>query len=132
MLHPAAPILASPTKTRTGTSFQRDRESSPGDNSLACPGFFPMEFVISRQFVGGRWHDILSRSARRRVKYPAALTDLVEKGYIRRMPKDSVTGSAETWVLVQAMDAQGQQAGIYDVKSGSDATASDGTRYSDW
>ena len=46
MLHPAAPIMASPTKTRTGTSFQRDRESSPGDNSLACPGFFPMEFVI--------------------------------------------------------------------------------------
>lgn len=65
-------------------------------------------------------------------KYPAALTDLVEKGYIRRMPKDPVTGSAETWVLVQATDEQGQQAGIYDVKSGSEATAYDGTKYSDW
>ena len=65
-------------------------------------------------------------------KYPAALADLVEKGYIRRMPKDPVTGSAETWVLVQATDEQGQQAGIYDVKSGSEATADDGTKYSDW
>ena len=66
-------------------------------------------------------------------KYPAALADLVEKGYIRRMPKDPVTGSAETWVLVQATDEQGQQAGIYDLKSGSEATAYDGTtKYSDW
>ena len=45
-------------------------------------------------------------------KYPAALADLVEKGYIRRMPKDPVTGSEETWVLVQATDEQGQQAGL--------------------
>jgi len=35
-------------------------------------------------------------------------------------------------VLVQATDEQGQQAGIYDVKSGSEAAADDGTKYSDW
>jgi general secretion pathway protein G len=65
-------------------------------------------------------------------KYPAALADLVEKGYIRRLPKDPVTGSEATWVLVPATDEQGQQVGIYDVKSGSDAISSDGTKYSDW
>ena len=65
-------------------------------------------------------------------KYPQALTELVEKGYIRRMPKDPLTGSAESWVLVQATDEQGQQAGVYDVRSGSEAVAGDGSKYSDW
>jgi len=65
-------------------------------------------------------------------KYPAALNDLVDKKYIRRIPKDPVTGSAETWALVSLTDDQGQQGGIFDVRSGSDTIALDGTRYSDW
>ena len=65
-------------------------------------------------------------------KYPPALGDLAEKKYIRRVPKDPVTGSAETWVLVYFTDEQGQQQGIYDVKSGSEAIGLDGTRYNEW
>jgi general secretion pathway protein G len=65
-------------------------------------------------------------------KYPAGLQDLVEKGYIRRVPRDPVTGSAETWVGVPATDEQGQQQGLLDVRSGSEAIALDGTKYADW
>ena len=65
-------------------------------------------------------------------KYPAALNDLVDKPYLRRIPKDPITGSADTWSLVFFTDDQGQQNGIFDVKSGSDKVALDGTRYSDW
>ncbi len=65
-------------------------------------------------------------------KYPLALNDLVEKRYLRRMPKDPVTGSAETWALVYFTDEQGQQNGIIDVHSGSEGIALDGTRHSDW
>jgi general secretion pathway protein G len=65
-------------------------------------------------------------------KYPAALNDLVEKQYLRRLPKDPLTGSVETWALVYFTDEQGQQTGIFDVRSGSEAVALDGTRYSDW
>ena len=65
-------------------------------------------------------------------KYPPSLTDLAEKKYIRRVPKDPVTGSAETWSLVYFTDEQGQQQGIFDLKSGSEAIALDGTRYTDW
>ncbi|HSB67921.1 MAG TPA: prepilin-type N-terminal cleavage/methylation domain-containing protein [Candidatus Methylomirabilis sp.] len=65
-------------------------------------------------------------------KYPASLNDLVDKPYLRRIPKDPMTGSADTWVLVPATDEQGQQTGIFDVKSGSDRIALDGTRYGDW
>ncbi len=65
-------------------------------------------------------------------KYPDALTELADKRYIRRVPVDPITGSAETWNPVFATDEQGQQAGILDVKSGSDRTAIDGSKYSDW
>lgn len=65
-------------------------------------------------------------------KYPASLNDLVEKPYLRRIPKDPITGSADSWATVPATDEQGQQGGIFDVKSGSDRIALDGTRYSEW
>ncbi len=64
--------------------------------------------------------------------YPASLNDLVEKPYLRRIPKDPITSSTETWTLVYFTDDQGQQGGIFDVHSGSDRIALDGTRYSDW
>ena len=65
-------------------------------------------------------------------KYPESLQDLVDKGYLRRVPRDPVTGSAETWVGVAATDEQGQQQGLFDVRSGSEAVALDGSRYADW
>jgi general secretion pathway protein G len=65
-------------------------------------------------------------------KYPLALSELVDKKYIRRVPKDPITGSAESWGLVYFTDEQGQQNGIIDVKSGSEAIGLDGTNYSEW
>ncbi len=65
-------------------------------------------------------------------KYPENLADLVEKRYVRKVPKDPITGSTETWQLVYYTDDKGQQAGIFDVKSGSDAAGSDGQKYSEW
>ena len=65
-------------------------------------------------------------------KYPESLADLVEKRYVRKVPKDPITGSTETWQLAYYTDDKGQQACIIDVKSGSDATGSDGQKYSDW
>jgi general secretion pathway protein G len=65
-------------------------------------------------------------------KYPMSLTDLTEKKYIRRVPKDPVTGSVDTWAFVYFTDDQGQQQGIFDVKSGSEAVALDGTGYNEW
>jgi general secretion pathway protein G len=65
-------------------------------------------------------------------KYPDSLTDLVEKRYVRKVPKDPITGSAESWLVVYYTDDKGQQAGIMDVRSGSEATGSDGQKYSEW
>lgn len=68
-------------------------------------------------------------------QYPTDLTSLVSEGYLRQIPKDPFTRSADTWQTVPAeIDTANPSAqpGIYDVKSGSDATASDGTKYADW
>ncbi|HEV2064840.1 MAG TPA: prepilin-type N-terminal cleavage/methylation domain-containing protein [Thermoanaerobaculia bacterium] len=73
--------------------------------------------------------------------YPADLQTLVTEGYLRKIPLDPMTKSAETWVLAyeelstdgqaQAVD-QPQQPGIIDVHSGSTGKAMGGTAYKDW
>lgn len=70
-----------------------------------------------------------------RNQYPATLDDLVQGGYLRAIPKDPMTNSEDTWQEVPAeLDPRNPatKPGVYDVKSGADGTAIDGTRYSDW
>jgi general secretion pathway protein G len=64
--------------------------------------------------------------------YPPALDVLVEKRYLRKIPKDPITGSEATWVLVNETDEHGIEVGIFDIKSGSDQLALDGTQYNTW
>jgi general secretion pathway protein G len=68
-------------------------------------------------------------------QYPASLSDLVTSGYIRAVPKDPFTNSTDTWVTVPSEpDPSNPSAtpGVYDVKSGSELTALDGSKYADW
>ena len=68
-------------------------------------------------------------------QYPPTLSALVSEGYLREIPKDPITESNSTWTEVPAEpDGTNPTAepGVYSVKSGSDGTALDGTRYSEW
>jgi general secretion pathway protein G len=68
-------------------------------------------------------------------EYPPTLSALASEGYLRDIPKDPITESNSTWQEVPAEPDSTNPAaspGVYDVKSGSDATALDGTRYSEW
>lgn len=65
-------------------------------------------------------------------QYPPALQALVEKRYLRKIPVDPITGSDATWVLVYATNEAGEQEGIFDIKSGSEQLALDGSKYQDW
>ncbi|MEZ5290101.1 MAG: prepilin-type N-terminal cleavage/methylation domain-containing protein [Vicinamibacterales bacterium] len=68
-------------------------------------------------------------------KWPATLQDLVTDGYVRRIPEDPMTSSADTWQEIPAeADPANPSAetGIYDVKSGSDKISLDGTPYAEW
>ncbi len=69
--------------------------------------------------------------------YPESLEVLVQEKYIRKVPVDPFTKSADTWELVyeepgSAEAASEEPPGIIDVKSGSDMTAIDGTPYNTW
>ena len=68
-------------------------------------------------------------------QYPGTLASLVTDGYVRKIPVDPFTNAADSWQTVPSEpDPNNPTAppGIYDVKSGSDATAIDGTKYADW
>jgi general secretion pathway protein G len=70
-----------------------------------------------------------------KAQWPGTLDELVSGGYLRKVPDDPFTNSSSTWQTVQSEpDANNPTAapGVYDVKSGSDATALDGSKYSDW
>jgi general secretion pathway protein G len=67
--------------------------------------------------------------------YPSTLDSLVSDGYIRKIPVDPITNAADTWQTVPSEpDPNNPTAsvGVYDVKSGSDQNALDGTPYNNW
>lgn len=82
-----------------------------------------------------RMRDAIDQHYADKGQYPETLEALVSAGYIRKMPVDPFTDSASSWQAVPSEpDPNNPTAapGIYDVKSGSEATALDGTKYADW
>jgi len=82
-----------------------------------------------------RMRDLLDQYHADKQQYAQTLEALVTEGYLRQVPKDPFTGSADTWELIQAEpDPSNPTAdvGIFNVKSGSDKTALDGSKYSEW
>ena len=70
-------------------------------------------------------------------RYPESLEVLVQEKYIRKVPVDPMTKSADTWELVfeepsSAEAASDEPPGIIDVRSSSTETALDGTPYNTW
>jgi len=68
-------------------------------------------------------------------KWPTTLDELVSEGYVRKIPQDPFTKSTDSWQTVAAEPDPNNptaEPGISDVKSGSDGTALDGSKYSDW
>jgi general secretion pathway protein G len=68
-------------------------------------------------------------------KAPQSLDDLIQGGYLKSMPKDPITQRTDTWVPSQddqLSSIDQTEAGISDVHSGAQQTASDGTSYSTW
>jgi general secretion pathway protein G len=82
-----------------------------------------------------RLRDVIDQFYADKQKYPQTLEELVEGQYLREVPKDPFTGSADTWQLIQAEPDPANptaESGIVNVKSGSDRTALDGTKYAEW
>jgi general secretion pathway protein G len=63
-------------------------------------------------------------------QYPDSLAALVERKYIRAVPVDPITGSAESWTMVVSEDPD--HPGIRDIHSAAEGKASDGTAFREW
>ena len=82
-----------------------------------------------------RMRDAIDQYYADKGQYPPGLETLATDGYLRAVPKDPFSNSAETWQQIPSEPDPNNptaQTGIYDVKSGSDGTAIDGTKYAEW
>jgi general secretion pathway protein G len=101
--------------------------------SLAAPRYFSSvdrsrETVLRSDLATMR--DAIDKYHGDRGKYPDKLEDLVTKGYLRALPRDPITESSATWVVVPPVDPN--LGGVYDVKSGAPGKGRDGTEYGTW
>lgn len=109
-------ILASVAMNQYNTSVRAAQEATLKTN------LFRMRDAIDQYFAD-------------KGQYPASIQALVSEGYLRAVPLDPITRSTETWTTVPAEPDPSRPStdtGIYDVKSGADGTALDGSRYADW
>jgi general secretion pathway protein G len=75
--------------------------------------------------------DVLDKYYADHGTYPPQLQDLVDKEYLRKLPIDPFTDNSDSWVEMYATGAEGDS-GVYDVHSGSDRVALNGTPYNEW
>jgi general secretion pathway protein G len=100
--------------------------------SIAAPRYVEhvdraRETVLRQNLAGLR--EAIDKFYADRARYPRDLPELVTERYLRQLPLDPVADRADAWVIVRA---QGQQAGVFDVRSGAQGAARDGTTYASW
>ena len=89
------------------------------------------------------FRDVIDQYHGDKGNYPPTLDALVEAGYLRAIPRDPITKSSDTWLVVyEEIDVEeppaetdipeDQQPGIIDVHSGSQLLSLAGTPYSEW
>lgn len=101
--------------------------------TLAAPRYFgsldkSKEAVLKEDLY--QFRDAIGKYYGDKGKYPETLDALTAERYLRSMPVDPITDSSATWVVVPPQDPQ--KGGVYDVRSGAQGHASDGTAYSEW
>lgn len=68
--------------------------------------------------------------------YPESLEILIEEGYLRELPLDPITKSHETWLVTYLENYDDEDSnyepGVFDIRSGSQDQAIDGTFYYEW
>lgn len=69
-------------------------------------------------------------------KFPDSLQELVDKKYLREVPKDPFTGLATSWVTISPSGStdggEAPKGSVYDVHSGSNLVGANGVPYNEW
>ena len=110
-------ILATIAVGQYGRSIVRAKEAALREN------LFVMRSQISNYFAD-------------KGEYPFDLQSLVDEKYLKKIPNDPITRSADTWVVTHSdvgdeEDISNEQ-GIEDVRSGADELSLDGMPYADF
>jgi general secretion pathway protein G len=81
-----------------------------------------------------RMRDAIDQYFADKAQYPASLDDLVTAGYLRTIPVDPLTNSATSWqvVLADFDPANPLSQGVFDVRSGAQGQAIDGSPFAEW
>jgi general secretion pathway protein G len=101
--------------------------------TLAMPRYFSSidrskEAVLKENLYQVR--DAIGKYYGDKGKYPESLEALASEKYLRKLPVDPLTESATTWVIVPPQDPE--KSGVYDIKSGAEGKAADGTAFNEW
>ena len=101
--------------------------------TLAVPRYFgsidkSKEAVLKENLYQMR--DAIGKYHADKGKYPESLAALASDKYLRKLPLDPITESDSTWIVVQSEDPL--KTGVYDVRSGAQGKALDGTEFSTW
>ena len=65
-------------------------------------------------------------------RYPDSLDDLVQRGYLRQIPEDPLTGQKESWQMLPPPADSVVPGKMADVRSGASGTAQNGTPFNSW
>ncbi|MEZ5500662.1 MAG: prepilin-type N-terminal cleavage/methylation domain-containing protein [Steroidobacteraceae bacterium] len=99
---------------------------------IATPRYFrnlekTRETVLQQDLVAMR--DAIDHYAGDKGRFPENLQALVAERYLKILPKDPVTGAADTWVIVDSDDPE--MPGIRDVRSGAEGVGPSGTPFAE-
>lgn len=102
--------------------------------TLAMPRYFHSvdrgrEAVLRHDLRSMR--DAIDKFLADRGRYPSTLQELSERRYLRAVPVDPITRSADSWKLI-APPASVGDGGIYDVRSGAPGNSINGEAYELW
>lgn len=100
---------------------------------LAVPRYFgsvdrSKEAVLKENLFQMR--DAIGKYYADKGRYPESIETLAAEKYLRKVPVDPITESAATWIAVPPEDPQ--KNGVFDVRSGAQGKATDGTAYTEW
>lgn len=101
--------------------------------SIAAPRYFGQVDVAREKALAQSlevMRDAIDKFRADTGKYPATLNELVERRYLRKLPLDPITESAETWELVPPPDPN--ESGVWDVRSGARGSGRDGRPFAEW
>ena len=104
-----------------------------GMNQYRNSQIYAKEAVLKEDLF--RMRDAIDQYYADKNQYPATLDALVSDGYLRKLPEDPFTKNSTSWQTVPAEPDPNNpttEPGVYDVKSGAEGTALDGSKYADW